>query len=204
MRARNPSPPISDCEACFSALTEAVRCLNELGIPYCLDGGTLLGFVRDGWFIPKDYDADITTLEQHRQYPRLALLLRRSGFTFTTGRGVRYHGPPALTHKLIAYRDGAKVDIVNKRDCGGMSVWTLNHNRRVMKSMPTGFYENLGSITIRGVEFSVPQETTAYLVARFGREWRTPILVGEWRKYSMDRAYVRVRNGGEEVRDVRS
>jgi hypothetical protein len=44
------------------------RLLNRLGIPFWIAGGTLLGFVRHGTFIPWDDDIDVHTMVEHREY----------------------------------------------------------------------------------------------------------------------------------------
>ncbi|TXH41574.1 MAG: hypothetical protein E6Q90_11445 [Actinobacteria bacterium] len=46
----------------LDAMTEMCELLSEAGIEYWLDGGTLLGVVREGGFIPWDDDADICVL----------------------------------------------------------------------------------------------------------------------------------------------
>ena len=40
-------------------LREVVRVLDELKIPYYMQGGTMLGAIRHGGFIPWDDDVDL-------------------------------------------------------------------------------------------------------------------------------------------------
>lgn len=82
-------------------LKEIDRVCRELDIPYWLDGGTILGAVRHGGFIPWDDDIDIAmTVEGLRRF---------------------CHEAPALLHKdlFLQTREsdpGAKEPIVKVRD----------------------------------------------------------------------------------------
>ena len=48
-----------DEEMCVENLKEIKRILDDAGVKYWLDFGTLLGAVRDGKFIPWDTDIDL-------------------------------------------------------------------------------------------------------------------------------------------------
>ena len=49
-------------ETARELLLRAVRVLDEAGIRYHLEGGTLLGLVRDGDLLPWDHDVDISVM----------------------------------------------------------------------------------------------------------------------------------------------
>jgi len=51
-----------DEEMCVENLKEIKRILDDAGVKYWLDFGTLLGAVRDGKFIPWDTDIDLSTM----------------------------------------------------------------------------------------------------------------------------------------------
>ena len=57
-------------------LLDVIDACNDAGVDYALEGGTLLGIVRDGDLIPWDKDVDLTmdsaSVAQFKtQYPRL-------------------------------------------------------------------------------------------------------------------------------------
>ena len=48
----------------MSCICIQIDILNDIGLKYWLDAGTLLGIIRDGDLIPWDYDADIGILPE--------------------------------------------------------------------------------------------------------------------------------------------
>lgn len=182
-------------EAAFAALVKARDILNELAIPYCLDGGTLIGFARNGEFIPDDKDIDITLLEQRDRMSDVAQALTRARFQ---NARVKNLGAPLSTLKVTARAGGSvALDIVNKTDKGGMAAWTIHGNKARVKTVPIAFYETLGSITIKGETFSVPADTTGYLAFRWGADWRAPLTGRAYNRFRSDRAYTEARNREE-------
>lgn len=187
------SPPMPDKEDAFRGLVDTTGILDRLRIPYVLDGGTLLGFIRDGWFFPHDYDIDLTVIEQHARLPEVRAAASPLGFR---SREVVDLGPPEYSHKLFLHRGSAKIDIISKVEQHGMALWTLMHNRTTVKSAPAAFYQHRRIITVRGHPFSVPRDAEAYLSWRFPG-WETPKPASAWDKYRDDMAYVAARNAKE-------
>src|SRR5690606_7474226 len=54
------SEPLLDIPVARKLLLDTVDLLDNCGIPYHLEGGTLLGLVRDGDLLPWDHDLDIS------------------------------------------------------------------------------------------------------------------------------------------------
>ena len=52
-------PPVAKTAALRDLLVDVTRLLDDAGMTYWLDCGTLLAAVRDGQLIPWDHDADI-------------------------------------------------------------------------------------------------------------------------------------------------
>jgi len=178
-------------ENAWIALKRITRILRMARVPYCLDGGVLLGFVREGWFLDHDDDVDITLLEQHDHLKRIKQLAYDRGFRKWDGRTPELTKwvPPKRTDgsKKLQFRyEDVLVDIVSKRLRDGMAVWSL-YTDTTWKAVPAEYYQKLGRITIRGVTFSVPKDTEGYLTTRFGADWRTPKV--DYVKARDDKAY---------------
>jgi hypothetical protein len=177
-----------DKDIAWRALLDATRILNGLRVPYCLDGGTLLGMVRDGWFFPHDKDIDLTLLDQHDALSAVKARAKHKRFSVWQHRLVGAEG----SMKLQLRRHGVMVDIVSKHQIDDAAVWALISEPERVKRMPARYYQNLATLAIREHEFSVPAETEAYLAERFGADWRTP--KPDWNRWRDDRAYPEVRS----------
>ncbi len=170
-------------DAAWRALRDAVGLLESVNAPYVLDGGTLLGLFRDGWFFPHDKDVDITLLDEHDGLRRVQALAAPLGFSVFRAWNVTPDG----SAKVMLRRDRVIVDLVSKHEVGDDAVWVLRGDPSRVKRMPARYYRERGVLTVRGVEFSVPADTEGYLAARFGSDWRTP--KPSWDRLRDDRAY---------------
>ena len=163
-------------------LAEVVRILKKYDVPGFAASGTLLGFVRDGGFIPHDDDLDIGVLPNSKWTPaRLLrhLLEEEKGFSFMFAFSFR----GALTEFKVEYK---KVPIdfyfyhldgddyyctcyyyfpnVKYPDATANSVRRI-HEHKV---------DSLGSINVFGIEVPVPKEPEKTLESLYGKSWRIP------------------------------
>lgn len=172
-----------DKETAWRQLLTIVRIMRRHHIPYVLDGGTLLGFYREGWFFPHDKDIDITLLDQHKALDVIKKAARAKKFSVWRHQKVGTSG----SKKLQLSRDGIMVDIVSKHQVGEDAVWALISDANTIKRMPARYYSQRAALLVRGEEFSIPRSAEAYLAARFGPDWRTPKR--DWVPLRDDRAY---------------
>ena len=182
-------PPIA---VAAQALAAVGSCLAMHRIPFMLDGGTLLGAVRDGTFCTDDQDdIDLTVLGDANT---LAAALQQAyllGFTLhhawphsTTGTG-----------QVVLKRHGVKVDIMLKERVqledsdGEWMYWTVygSQGRVVRKAIPMSMVEPWGKVHFHGREYHVPGQVDRYLTYRYGN-WRQPVHRKQYNCYTTDLA----------------
>lgn len=178
-------------------LSRITRVLEEAGVPYVLEAGTLLGIVRENRLLPWDDDVDITITRQ-QETNVLALLpkLRLLGYKV---RVKRYTRDLACFSKgelrmlkikhfsLPFFQSDVTVDIFMKKLIDDHYCWTVGVHKPVLKSVPRRFYEELGELDFKGKCYSVPQDYRGYLTEHYG-DWRTPVK--EW-NFKLDDRSVR-------------
>lgn len=153
-------------------LVDAVAALTRAGIRPFLVDGTLLGAVRDGDFMAHDRDIDLGVFIEE-WHPGLLRCLRTVGFVHrktygTVGRGLEYsfRRSGIKLDTFFYYRDGARVY---------HAAWLAGTPIR---------YEypafDLAPLTFRGEQFLAPQDPEAFLVAKYGPDWRVPVTQWDW------------------------
>ena len=175
---------------------ELLRCVAEIlegnGVEYWLEGGTLLGIVREQRLLPWDNDLDISVTSE--QLPRLLACLRlikRAGYRVRTRkqehedlplrrgavRLIKVHDRPGLFR-----RGEVLLDIFVKYKADEQYWWSVGRKRYCKKSVPARFYESLDRVRFEGKDYLVPADTDGYLTSRYG-DWKTPVR--EW-DYAVD------------------
>lgn len=177
------------------ALSELIgrKCarLNELGVSYWLDRGTLLGAARDGRVIPYDGDGDFALMENDYQklaemastqtlFPGLHVKLRKAPanksitYMTVTSDASRMHSDIAMLSKVRS-NDGE----VMLHDPYGFShethtatKWGTLHRR--LLNLPLSAVLPLQSCTLGVQECKCPNDVDAYLSAIYGNDWYVP------------------------------
>ena len=162
-------------------LQDIKRILDDLAIPFWLDGGTLLGAYRDGDFPPDDHtDIDLSTWAEHKsKIPALITAAQAAGFRL-------YHHwagdprAPGMAQEVSFTRAGVKVDVFfyeTSRDV----IWSCIYKRdRCLPCVvPRELVEAFDAIVFHGMVFQMPARIEAYLEYRYG-DWQTPIAANEY------------------------
>jgi len=184
-------------------LTVALKMLNDVTtvldsrqIRYCLDGGTLLGIMREKRLLPWDNDLDLfAPVDELWRLKAAMWKLRIMGYWVGT-----YHhkvdqppfkkgGPRIIKIKnrkrLLA--DGPiTLDIFLKYKSGDDYYWIAGSRRNyVIKSVPAEYYEQLTQVEFNNKKHWIPKAYEDYLTVRYG-DWKIPVK--EWNHNIDDKA----------------
>ncbi|HPR17205.1 MAG TPA: LicD family protein [Candidatus Cloacimonadota bacterium] len=185
-------------------LTEALQILQAVtlelekaGISYWLEGGTLLGVIRENRLLPWDNDMDISMcISERRKLIKVAFQLMLKGFRIST-RFYNRKMPPFRKgelrmikirkfHKFLK-KGEVMLDVFLKRKKNNEYFWTVGIKSPVLKSVPARFYDQLDWIDFNGKKYMIPADFDGYLSYRYG-DWRTPVK--EWNFKKDDKAIV--------------
>ena len=177
--------------------------LNKYNIPYFLEGGTLLGIVRDGDLLPWDHDVDISiNYQDAEKFDKLRWKFYFKGYRVTRRRGIQSYGPikpndyrifkmkpiglsffklffPVLAQKMVV------LDIFVKTNDDTHTYWqSMGKILRVNKS----HYQSSEVVELNGRKLSAPFNYKDYLTAKYG-DWSIPVK--EWLCKEDEKAIVR-------------
>jgi len=158
-------------------LFDAKDILDTLNIPFYLCTGTALGFVRDGGFIPHDYDIDIAIDESECNDSKIIQSFCKSG-KFSK-YSYRYLNNLPIEISFTHNPTGIRIDIfvTYHYENGSYHIlWDVNNqygtgagNPILMNYSP--FQKSI--LTYKGRSFSCPDSN--YLSQTYGSTWKTPI-----------------------------
>ncbi len=165
-------------------LLGVVDILNDAKVPYYLEGGTLLGIVREGRLLPWDSDTDISIMR--RDLPGLMGLLpkiRNLGWRLRTKKYKQDHlfakkGLPRIIkvkdRKSLIKKTSNCLDIIIKDELDGHVYWEAADF--VMK-VENSYYDGFDEIEWRGRSLKAPRNYTDYLTEKYG-DWS--VVQKEW------------------------
>lgn len=158
--------------------------LNDNDIDYHLEGGTLLGLVRDNCLLPWDHDIDISIPAEQLGK---ALPILKKFFTRKWHLNSKYfdcsddyfnEGDLRLIKvkrkHFYLFSSHTYLDIFIKYTKNNSTYWKVNTN--IMR-VDESFYKSYEMIKYKGYLLKVPNNYESYLTEKFG-DWHT--VVKEW------------------------
>lgn len=171
-------------------LKDVCRMLEENGIPYNVDLGTLLGIIREERLLPWDNDLDLTVSEEHLdKLLKIRHKLWRAGYR-TRIRKTKESIPIfpkgyvrilKVQTRFLFFKRFTLLDIFIKRKVDDRYFWTAGEKNPVLYYAPATYYENLVKHEFDGFLYSIPERYEDYLEHLYG-DWRTPVKQFNFRK----------------------
>ena len=180
----------------FMNLYDFKKAAVASGITFFLDGGTLLGAVRDKDFCEDDQD-DIDLTAFYLDWKKVALLeenAKKLGFTVyhkwdAADYLVKYK--KETTSQISFKRNGGKVDLMFKKKKHDSLWWTVfrRGGNDVYKKLPYSYVLPLQDIFLYGERFLAPNNINDYLTYRYGN-WNKKVHRSNYSCYTTDLAIV--------------
>ena len=188
----------------INLLEDVVKNIEIINCQYWLDGGTLLGAVRDKKLIPWDHDLDIgVKYENDEILKKLISQLRKKYYIralpFSNEDNVwnlgKYRIIKVYPRKYLFLHEKLCLDIFifyhdvlesNNQEVYKYGVWNKNayYDHKLL--------EELSIISFYGREYSAPGKTYEYLEAKYGHDWKIPKK--NWNVVIDDKSISRVGN----------
>ncbi len=174
-------------------LFDVLTLFDKYSVNYHLEGGTLLGIVRDKDLLPWDYDVDVSIPEEEAE--KIVAMKRdllRLGYKLTIRRSAANHGPIAKgaysifkIKPLLPYifqmvnpaylKHFVVLDIFVKTNDETHTYWQAQG--KVMR-VEKKFYKSFEEIEYKGKWVRVPNDYKDYLTQKYG-DWSVPVK--EWK-----------------------
>jgi hypothetical protein len=165
-------------ESALADLRDLGAALTDAGVDWWLTDGTLLGFHRDRAFIPHDTDLDLGVLDS-TWTAAADTQLTRAGFQVR-----RWYGAEGCAFHQVT-RDGVYADLFRFYPAPR----GLYHSCFICFDYATGLARRVDfhyppfrthATDWDGVTVRIPTNTSQYLAAKYGHDWRTPKHGDQW------------------------
>ncbi len=162
------------------------KVFEKYNVDYILEGGTLLGIVREDRLLPWDTDIDISVrADQAQKVKKCLWIFWLLGYktrvkTFKKDIGPFKKGDIRIIkiQKHILYLKRYElVDIFVKYKVDGEYLNIVGKKPAIVRNFPSKFLENHDLVKFKGFNYRAPRDYKSYLALVYG-DWETPIK--EW------------------------
>jgi len=170
-------------------LKDVTDLLDEHNIEYWLEGGTLLGVIRENRLLPWDNDMDISIDEKY--YENILKVIKQLPYRIRMRHFEENNDPfikgktriiKVTNKKFLFFKGNVTLDIFIKFKKGDKSFWQIGNKT---KFVPAYFYEQLIPYKFDNKNYLIPKLYDEYLTYRYG-DWKTPVK--EWNTFKDDKA----------------
>lgn len=170
-------------------LKDVTNLLDENNIPYWLEGGTLLGVIRENRLLPWDNDLDISLKEEY--YDKVLSIIKTLNYRVRFKEFEKDDAPfrkgikrlvKVRNSKFLFFRGEVSLDIFIKFKKNDQYYWQVGKKR---KSISSYYYNDLIKYKFDNKEYLIPKLYEEYLTARYG-DWKIPVK--EWNTFTDDNA----------------
>lgn len=164
--------------------------LDTEGVRYWLEGGTLLGIVRERRLLPWDNDVDLSMMsEELPALLRAKKAIRRAGLRVRVRRQQVDNGPLKRGQVRLVQvavprgwfgRYPVTLDIFVKYRVENTVCWSVGRSRNVLKATPWSLVKEQTRIEFSGRTYPAPANPAAYLEHRYGN-WRQTVRNWDFR-----------------------
>ena len=169
-------------ERAMRQLMRTLEIFENNNIPYHLEGGTLLGLVREQRLLPWDDDMDISVpasvagmIRGKVAWQLRSIGLRVSFMSHESAQPAWPAGAPRIVkirrRRWLFLRGHPCIDVFVKYDHAGQTWWTA---KRQLMQVPAEHYDGSETIQFGGRKLRVPVAYERYLELKYG-DWRVPV-----------------------------
>lgn len=161
---------------------EIVNILKKRNIPFFLDGGILLGAIRENNFIKWDWDVEISVFTEDllKFYKEISSDLQKNNFN------IKRLNLALFNPKIELYKknhNATSFSIIGWH----YSFFRQAYTRKKLK-IPLKFMRKMGNVKFFEKDFLCPSPINEYLKYRYGN-WEKPIRTSDKSKYLSDQFY---------------
>lgn len=180
---KNPNTAPFNLKLAEALLFAVTSSLDKYDIPYHLEGGTLLGIVRDNGLLPWDDDLDISIPSGYEfRLPKALRFLQLKGWRVDKRKYYRFDHLDISGIRVFKIRDRSRgmlnmghsyLDIFIKVTNGQYTYWQA---KKKLMRVCSSYYQGHDIIEFKGRQLKAPKKHKDYLTEKYG-DWTQPVEV---------------------------
>ncbi|NLO12335.1 MAG: LicD family protein [Candidatus Cloacimonetes bacterium] len=169
-------------DAALKMLHDVCHILDQEGIPYSLDAGTLLGVMRENRLLPWDTDMDLAVSSNNaHKLKNIRRLIHKAGYLTRLRITYKDLGPVKArsyrlmriyTRRFCFFKKEQLMDIFFKYKQGNLYYWVVDSHNPILQSCEAKHLDMLEQHSFNGDNYSIPKDYDGYLTHHYGA-WRT-------------------------------